>query len=135
VALWDLVLVVMGFFDEPEVLSRARFKAFLDIDPGFGQMWRELKLHDLFTGHDAYVTIGQNIGRADCEIPTCGINWVTTPQPVVLDLWQWAGPWGADAPITSVASWRGPFGPIEYNGKVYGLRVHEFRKFAALPGR
>jgi hypothetical protein len=34
-----------------------------------------------------------------------------------------------------VTSWRGPFGPIEYRGHTYGLRVHEFRKFVALPPR
>jgi len=35
--------------------------------------------------------------------------------------------------FTSVASWRGPFGPLTYGGVTYGLRVHEFRKFAAIP--
>jgi hypothetical protein len=37
--------------------------------------------------------------------------------------------------FTSVASWRGPFAPIEYEGVTYGLRVHEFRRFAELPRR
>jgi hypothetical protein len=32
-----------------------------------------------------------------------------------------------------VVSWRGPYDPIYYNGNKYGLRVHEFRKFARLP--
>jgi hypothetical protein len=51
---------------------------------------------------------------------------------VVLEHWpaQKPEPGGA---FTSIASWRGPFGPVEYQGKTYGLRVHEFRKFAALP--
>ena len=34
-----------------------------------------------------------------------------------------------------MASWRGPFAPIEYEGVTYGLRVHEFRRFADLPAR
>jgi hypothetical protein len=34
-----------------------------------------------------------------------------------------------------VGSWRGPYGPIEHGGRTLGLRVHEFRKFAALPRR
>src|SRR5688572_18927272 len=58
----DLFLNVMGFVDDPELLRRARRKVFLDIDPGFGQMWRDLKLSDPFAGHDQFVTIGQNIG-------------------------------------------------------------------------
>jgi hypothetical protein len=32
-----------------------------------------------------------------------------------------------------VGSWRGPFAPVEYGGVVYGLRVHEFRRFFDLP--
>lgn len=125
-----LLLNVNGFISDPELLSRASLRAFLDIDPGFGQMWRELGLHDPFRGHDAYVTIGERIGSPGCKIPTGGIEWLTTPQPVVLDLWPQAP--GGDA-FTSVGSWRGPFGPIEFEGETYGLRVHEFRKFARLP--
>jgi hypothetical protein len=128
----DLLLNVMGFFDAGEILSRARLKAFLDIDPGFGQMWKALGLHDLFVGHDAYVTIGENIGKPTCEIPTVGIDWITTPQPVVLEHWPVMRD-GHSGAFTGIATWRGPFGPVEYNGKTYGLRVHEFRKFATLP--
>ena len=95
-------------------------------------MWRELGLHDPFAGHDAFVTIGERIGQPDCAIPTCGLDWITTPQPVVLEHWPASGGDRA-ARFTSVASWRGPFGPIEYEGETYGLRVHEFRQFAELP--
>jgi hypothetical protein len=38
-------------------------------------------------------------------------------------------------PFTSVASWRGAFAPVVYDGHTYGLRVHEFRKFFDLPLR
>jgi hypothetical protein len=127
----SLMLNVNGFIEDEQLLAQAPLTVFLDIDPGFGQMWRDLGLHDAFRGHDAYVTIGENIGEADCEIPTGGIDWLTTPQPVVLDHWP-VQTSNRDA-ITSVASWRGPSAPIEYRGKTYGLRVHEFRKFASLP--
>jgi hypothetical protein len=126
-----LLLNVNGFIADEQVLERANLRAFLDIDPGFGQMWRELGLHDPFVGHDVYVTIGENIGRPECEIPTGGIDWVTTPQPVVLEHWP-AQPRGGGA-FTSVVSWRGPAAPVVYRDKTYGLRVHEFRKFASLP--
>jgi hypothetical protein len=126
-----LLLNVNGFIRDPEVLATASLRAFLDIDPGFGQMWRELGLHDPFSDHDALVTIGERIGRRDCAIPTGGLEWLTTPQPVVLDHWPAQEP-GGEA-FTSVASWRGAFGPVEFGGETYGLRVHEFRKFARLP--
>ena len=126
-----LLLNVNGFVADEDVLGRAPRTAFLDIDPGFGQMWRELGLHDPFVGHDFYVTVGENIGRPGCEIPTGGIDWVTTPQPVVLDQWPNQSPGGRA--FTSVVSWRGPDAPVVYRDKTYGLRVHEFRKFASLP--
>jgi hypothetical protein len=37
--------------------------------------------------------------------------------------------------FTTIASWRGTYGPVEYEGKTFGLKVHEFRKFLELPQR
>ena len=125
---------VMGFIKDEEVLAAAPQRVFFDIDPGFGQMWRSLGLHDAFAGHDAHVTIGENIGRPGCDVPTCGIAWITTRQPVVLDYWT-ATPAAVamTGPTTTVATWRGAYGPIEYDGRLYNLRAQEFRRFAALP--
>jgi hypothetical protein len=128
----SLLLNVMGFLDDDEILAAAPKRVFLDIDPGFGQMWRELGLVDIFAGHDSFVTIGENVGSAECKVPTCGLQWVTTRQPVVLDEWPRQRSNNGDS-FTSVASWRGAYGPLEYGGKRYGLRVHEFRKFSPLP--
>jgi hypothetical protein len=127
-----LLLNVMGYFTEPEILGRAPKRVFLDIDPGFGQMWRALGQADVFEGHDAYVTIGENIGRSECTIPTCGLTWITTPQPVVLAHWpaQTADHNGA---FTTIATWRGAYDSVEYRGRKYGLRAHEFRRFVSLP--
>jgi hypothetical protein len=113
------------------VLARAGLRVYLDIDPGFAHMWRAVGLHDAFQGHDAYVTVGESLGRPECTIPTGGIDWITTPQPVVLEHWPVQD--GPGHAFTSVGSWRGPFAPVEYEGATYGLRVHEFRKFADLP--
>ena len=126
-----LVLDVMGFFRDEEVTAEAPTRVFLDIDPGFSQMWLALGLADTLTGYDAHVTIGERIGQDSCGVPTCGIDWVTTRQPVVLGFWPVATE-NSDV-FTSVASWRGSYAPIDYDGKAYGLRVHEFRKFARLP--
>lgn len=37
--------------------------------------------------------------------------------------------------FTTIASWRGAFGPVTHAGKTYGLKGHEFRKLFALPAR
>ena len=125
---------VMGFFNDGEILAAAPRRVFLDIDPGFGQMWQASGLHDTFRGHDAYVTIAENIGEPECTIPACGLPWITTRQPVVLSEWPPVnGSHATPLAITSIASWRGSYGPVVYQGTTYGLRVHEFRKFASLP--
>ncbi len=127
-----LLLNVMGFLDDEEILGRVRRRVFVDIDPGFGQMRRDLGLHDPFRGHDLFVTLAQNIGQPGCTIPTCGLKWITMPQPLVLEHWPVQPPSGEGA-FTSIGAWRGPPGPIQYKGRTYGLRVHEFRKFIGLP--
>ena len=124
------LLNIMGFVNDPEVLASARRRVFLDIDPGFGQIWCELGLADVFAGHDDFVTVGRNVGREECGVPTCGLRWVTIPHPVVLDRLPVVE--GGEH-FTSVGSWRGPYDRIEYGGRSLGLRAHEFRKFAALP--
>jgi len=128
----DLLINVMGFLGDEEILAAAPRRVFLDTDPGFGQMWRAQGLADIFAGHDDHVTIGERIGEPDCTVPDCGLRWITTPQPVVLSAWP-VQPLPQRGPFTSVGRWRGAYGPIDHRGRRYGLRVHEFRKFARLP--
>ena len=128
-----LLLNVMGYLIDEELLALPGRRVFLDIDPGFTQMWDALGLARMVSGHDVYVTVGENIGGNDCTIPTCGVDWVTTPPPVVLDEWPWAP---SDAySITGIGAWRSPYGPISFRDVVYGLRAHEFRQFADVPLR
>jgi len=126
-----LLINVMGFIRDEEILGRARKRVFLDIDPGFGQMWQESGLCNMFQGHDCYVSIGENIGQTACSIPTCDLQWISSRQPVQLDYWTTNTT--AHHGFTTVASWRGPYNSIKFAGKTYGLRVHEFRKFVSLP--
>src|SRR5262249_15766570 len=85
-------------------------------------------------GHDFYFTVGENIGKSACPIPTCGRTWRPIRPPVVLEQWpQVFG--GAGGRFTTVASWRGPFGPAQLNGNTLGSKVCGFRKFLSLPAR
>jgi hypothetical protein len=129
-----LLLNVMGYLDDPELLAAAPRRVFLDLDPGFPQMWRELGLHDAFAGHDAFVTVGTRVGLPGSEVPTCGLPWIRTLPPVDLASWPVTAAPGGGA-FTSIATWRGPFGPVDFGGRRYGLRVHEFRRFTELPAR
>ncbi len=127
------VINVMGYLDDPDLLAAADRRIFLDIDPGFGQAWRHAGLADVFAGHDAFVTVGLNVGRPGCGVPDLGLQWVPTVPPVSVEHWASDAPPGGV--FTTVASWRGPFAPVEVDGALHGLRVHEARRYADLPRR
>ena len=124
------LLNVTGYLRDERLLDLAARRVYVDLDPGFPQMWRELGLADVLAGHDRFVTVGRNVGRSRCGVPTCGLDWIGTAPPVVLEEWPVAG---RGSRFTTIASWRGAFAPVEYRGGMFGLRVHEFRKFAELP--
>jgi hypothetical protein len=126
----DFLLNVMGFLDDAELCGDARRRAFLDIDPGFPQMWADLGLADVLAGHDAYLTVGTNIGRPGCRIPTLGHPWRATLPPIVME--HWPVQQGPGRAITTIAAWRGPFDPVEHGGRHYGLRAHELRPLAGM---
>jgi hypothetical protein len=126
-----LLVNISGHLRHAPLLRRFRRTAFVDIDPGFTQFWHADGTAPL-DDHDVYLTIGENIGRPDCAIPTGGIRWRPVRQPVVLDDWP-VSSHGRPDRFTTVATWRGPFGPVTAGGRTYGLKVHEFRKVVALP--
>jgi len=127
----DLLVNVSGNLRCKPLLRRMRRRAYVDVDPGFTQIWREQGLL-VVDGHDVYFTIGENVGRPECPIPTGDIDWRPTRPPAVLADWPVVHDGAADR-FTTVGAWRGPYGPVEFEGAVYGLKVHEFRKFLDLP--
>jgi hypothetical protein len=126
---------ISGHLQTPALLGSFRSRVMVDLDPGFTQFWHAEGLAGAnVEGHDLHFTIGELIGTPACPIPTGGIEWHPIKPPVVLGDWPATSAGGLDR-FTTIASWRGPFGPIEYGGRTYGLKVHEFRKFIELPAR
>lgn len=126
---------ISGHLTLPVLRAAFRRRVMVDIDPGFTQFWHDAGLAGAnVSGHDVHFTIGELIGTPGCGVPTAGIEWLPVRQPVVLEDWPTAGNGEPDR-FTTIASWRGPFGPVEYQGRTYGLKVHEFRKFIELPRR
>jgi hypothetical protein len=124
---------ISGHLAHPRLFPRFRRRVLVDIDPGFTHFWHAIGNPGAHVeGHDLHFTIAENIGRPECAIPTSGVRWYPVRQPVVLDDWPIAEGGDADR-FTTVANWRGPFGPVEFEGRTYGLKVHEFRKFLELP--
>jgi hypothetical protein len=129
----ELLVNISGHLTLKTLKPRFRRRVFIDLDPGYTQFWHAQRLaEDRLRDHDAYFTVGENIGGPDCGIPTGGIAWRAIRQPVVLDEWPPA-PGTAPARFTTIASWRGPYGRVSHNGVQFGLKAHEFRRFLRLP--
>jgi hypothetical protein len=129
----DLLVNLSGRLRAPEILHAVRRRMYLDLDPGYTQIWQaqygvDMNLRD----HDVYVTVGLNLGNPDCPLPTCGLHWQTTLPPVVLSEWTTTLPPGEA--YTTIADWRG-FRPIEWQGVWYGQKADEFLRLIELPRR
>jgi hypothetical protein len=128
----DLLVNESGVLTSEQLMDAIPVRAYLDVDPGFTQMWADEGIDVRFDGHDHFVTVGALIGTADCAIPTCGRDWIHTLPPVVLSEWPVARRLEHDA-LTTVGNWRG-YGAIERDGVVYGGKAHSLRPLMGLPG-
>jgi hypothetical protein len=129
----DLLVNISGHLALEPLLRRLRRKVYIDLDPGFTQFWHAAGTSGAnLESHDFYFTIGENIGSPRCSIPVNGIRWRPIRQPIVLEQWP-VTPVGDPDRFTTIATWRGPYGPIHYGDKTFGSKVHEWRKFVKLP--
>ncbi|MEA3208229.1 MAG: hypothetical protein QOE70_1286 [Chthoniobacter sp.] len=128
----DLLINVSGMLTDPALLEPIALRVYLDLDPAFNQLWSAVYQIDMrFAAHTHFVTVGQAIGTPDCPVPTCGLDWLPTFQPIVLDEWPVANGSRRGA-LTTVGNWRG-YGSVEYDGKFYGQKAHSLRRFFPLP--
>lgn len=131
-----LLLNISGHLRQSQVTDRVPVRVFVDLDPGFTQIWDATDQGGNVGDHDFWFTVGENIGGADCLIPTNGRPWRPIRQPVVLDDWPATpAPASGAARFTTVGSWRGAYGPVEHAGRTFGVKAHQFRRFLPLPQR
>ncbi len=141
----DLFLNVSGGCWLREPYRAARVTAYLDSDPSYSQAKLAavdagtaddelLRSARLIRAHDVFFTLGEHIGADDCRVPTAGIDWLPTRQPIVLDAWP-VTPGPAAAPFTTVLSWTINPTPPTVGGVVYGGKDVEFERFLDLPRR
>lgn len=132
------LLNISGHLTHPEIRGSSGCSIYYDDDPGFTQFWHAAGNDGArLSGHDFHYTIGENIGSAGCGVPVGDIVWRHTRAPVVLEDWPVMNASKAVAfdRFTTVASWRGAYGAVEFGGKRYGAKAHEFRKLLELPRR
>jgi hypothetical protein len=127
----DLLISISGKrLPEGSPLLRVPRRAYLDVDPGFMQIWA----HECDMGFDqfnSFFTIGQNVGRRGFRVPTRGIDWQAILPPVVLDLW----PPHIDETcrrFSTIADWWGKQ-YVRFEGQYYGSKREEFLRFVRVP--
>ena len=128
----DVLINISGMLTDEELTGAIPVRVYLDLDPAFTQLWHAAQGIDMhFANHSHFVTIGRAIGQPGCDVPTCGLNWITTNQPIVLAHWPAADHIIHDA-LTTVGNWRA-YGSVEYHGTFYGQKAHALRPFITLP--
>jgi hypothetical protein len=140
----DLFLNVSGSCWLREEYRGARVVAYLDTDPGYSQAKLAAVAAgtadestcfsvDLIRRHAVFFSLGEHVGRADCAIPTAGLAWHPTRQPIVLANWPVRRtPAGA---FTTVMSWTIAPAPPVLAGRAYGGKEVELERLMGLPAR
>lgn len=112
-------------------------KIFIDSDPAFTQFTIQRALAnrdsdewsrwytDFISRYDHYFTFGGNIGTDRSHVPTSGINWQHTHQPICLDEWQPTH--GEGAAWSTVMTWK-----IHSFTEIGGNKDQEFLKILNL---
>jgi hypothetical protein len=134
----DLLVHVSGAGRMRDRYEQIPHRAYIDTDPGRIQMRvvedaLETDLRQL-AAHTVHFSFGPNVGTSDCEIPTVGLQWHPTRQPLYSRLWPASKPARRDAPFTTLVAWS-TYEPQQYRGKTYGTKNVEFLRFTDLPAR
>lgn len=128
----DLLLNLNGWLPDGSPLGRVPRRAYIDVDPGFTQLWALEGEGDTgFNRHQLFFTVGQNVGTPAFKVPTHGITWHPILPPVVLSEW----PAVIDErcrSFSTVADWRGAQDAV-FEGAHYGGKRSEFIRMLRLP--
>jgi len=130
----DLLVNISGHLELESIKTGPRRRAYVDVDPGFTQIWAADGAGARLEGHDTYFTVGENIGTPACAIPTGGLDWLPLPPPVTLADWPPAPAPGGDR-FTTVATWRSPLGALSLEGVDFEGKHHQWRRLVELPRR
>jgi hypothetical protein len=103
--------------------------AYIDTDPAFTQLDAEMRPEriDFLSRYGALFTFGRNIGTSSSSVPTGGLHWQHTWQPVTVGDWQPSGRPPRKV-FTTVMSWK-----IDSFREIGGNKDEEFLRFIDLP--
>jgi hypothetical protein len=111
--------------DSDPMFTQIQIDSNIGLTEGAGGLARDIPAYThLFT-------FGENVGGPDCLVPTCGLNWIPTRQPILLEFWA-----NEDSPAvpsaTTVMNWTAA-GDIAYADRTWGQKRHEWPLIRELP--
>jgi hypothetical protein len=141
----DLMLCVSGVTPIRADRPRPKRLAVIDTDPVFTQL--RMRDDEVFCGYfrqfDKVATFGTEIGKSHgstelaeaCPLPTHGIDWIPTNQPIVMRHWPVVAP--RTNAFTTIGKWEHSSDRhIEFNGRHYqSSKGVEWMKVLDLPKR
>ena len=128
------LLDLSGSLADPALLARFGRRAYVDLDPGWTQLWDAAGLlGDALDRYDTHLTVGDAVAR--CGLPQSGRRWQPVRPLVLLSDWAGAPPPAADAPLSTVGSWRSPSGTMPHEGRDLGGKARTWRPLAGLPAQ
>jgi hypothetical protein len=113
-------------------------RVFIDLDPAYTQIrlaQGDTALAELLASYARHFTLGEHIGQAGCLVPSGGISWFPTRQPVIVDLWT-APVADPAAPFTTIGRWNETRRAVELAGERFAWsKRDEWGRFIDLPKR
>ena len=136
----DAILNICGTQEFNDDLLKSDRILYVESDPGVEQIKIDKGVSstiDYLGRHHALFTFGENVGTKNFPVPTHGLKWLPTRQPVVTDLWKTKRSPPRAAVFTSVANWStSGLKDIEWRGEKYlWSKSREFLRFIAAPKR
>lgn len=137
----DLFINYSGQFKMLGLLGDRMTKCYLDVDPGFTQLWVETCGTDMnLAGHDLFLTVGANFRSPNLRLPRTAQKWIPLLPPCPADYWraraQAAGAADAHDSWTTVSHWYG-YNDLVWEGRIYGGKrdsLHALRDLPRLSG-
>lgn len=139
----DLFLHISASCWMREEYFACRRLAFIDSDPMYTQgsgsayLAATTAAADGLRPHDVFFSFAENLGGPGCRVPSGGLEWKTTRQPIVLSCFE-----PHIVPVaqrrrtlTTVASWEPTEKGPTIDGITYSGKSTEFLRFQDLPSR
>jgi hypothetical protein len=106
-------------------------RVLIDVDPGHLQVCALQDDMDV-RSHHVLLTVGANINRPGCEIPTLGLRWLTFDPFVYLPAWPAMPDPGRQAPFTSITQWT--WEELPYRGRMLSASKRAaYLRYSRLP--